>query len=71
MSAVKLADLTLYAIAVYCVVEIAFGCADEYLHAFDVIGQEPHQADGENRNLPVTLREEPVYQLTATQTLIL
>ena len=66
MGAVELTYLTLYAVTIYGVMEVAFGCTDEHLYALDVIGQEPNQSDGEYRNLTVSLREMPVYQFTAT-----
>ena len=69
MGAVELTYLTLDAVTIYSVMEVAFGRADEHLYAFDIIGQEPNQSDGEYRNLTVSLREKPVYQFTAAQTL--
>ena len=48
MGAVKLTYLTLYAVTIYGVMEVAFGRADEHLYAFDVIGQEPNQSDGDS-----------------------
>jgi hypothetical protein len=52
-------------------VKIALGCAYEHLYSLDVIGQEPHQTDGENRYLTVSLAEETVYLRAAAQTLLL
>jgi len=52
--------------------EIALGSTDENTDSFKrgIIGQEPHQTHGENRNLAVSLTEEPIYQLCAAQALL-
>ena len=49
--------------------KIPLGCADENLDAFNIIGQEPNQTDGEYRYLTVPFTEEPVNQRAAAQTL--
>ena len=61
--------MTFDTVTVNRMMEVAFGRADEHLYAFDVIGQEPYQTDGKNRNLTFTLAEESVNQFTAAQTL--
>jgi len=62
---VELTYLPFYPVAVHSIMEVTLGSTDEYPYTLAFIGQEPHQTDGKNRNLSVSLTEQPIGQFPA------